>query len=90
MERQLLQRAKEAFVSGRARPLEFRLQQLHALQRMILEKETEISTALKQDINRVRGHTTAGAPNIHVHTHTVEWCIAGFGSMPAGFSTEPV
>ncbi|XP_032401941.1 aldehyde dehydrogenase family 3 member A2-like isoform X1 [Xiphophorus hellerii] len=52
MERQLLQRAKEAFVSGRARPLEFRLQQLHALQRMILEKETEISTALKQDINR--------------------------------------
>uniref|UniRef100_A0A3B5LB33 Aldehyde dehydrogenase domain-containing protein n=1 Tax=Xiphophorus couchianus TaxID=32473 RepID=A0A3B5LB33_9TELE len=51
-ETQLLQRAKEAFVSGRARPLEFRLQQLHALQRMILEKETEISTALKQDINR--------------------------------------
>ncbi|XP_054901462.1 aldehyde dehydrogenase family 3 member A2-like isoform X1 [Poeciliopsis prolifica] len=52
MERQLLQRAKEAFISGRARPLEFRLQQLHALQRMIMEKETEISTALKQDINR--------------------------------------
>uniref|UniRef100_A0A3B3TXF8 Aldehyde dehydrogenase 3 family, member A1 n=1 Tax=Poecilia latipinna TaxID=48699 RepID=A0A3B3TXF8_9TELE len=52
MERQLLQQAKEAFVSGRARPLEFRLQQLHALQRMIMEKETEISTALKQDISR--------------------------------------
>ncbi|MEQ2309165.1 hypothetical protein AMECASPLE_035695 [Ameca splendens] len=52
MERQLFQRAKEAFLSGRARPLEFRLQQLHALQRMITEKETEISTALKQDINR--------------------------------------
>ncbi|XP_008423435.1 fatty aldehyde dehydrogenase-like isoform X3 [Poecilia reticulata] len=52
MERQLLQQAKEAFISGRARPLEFRLQQLHALQRMIMEKETEISTALKQDISR--------------------------------------
>uniref|UniRef100_A0A3B4VK86 Aldehyde dehydrogenase 3 family, member A1 n=1 Tax=Seriola dumerili TaxID=41447 RepID=A0A3B4VK86_SERDU len=53
MERQAVQRAREAFLSGRARPLEFRLQQLHALQRMITEKETEISTALKQDINRV-------------------------------------
>uniref|UniRef100_A0A3B4VKB0 Aldehyde dehydrogenase n=1 Tax=Seriola dumerili TaxID=41447 RepID=A0A3B4VKB0_SERDU len=52
MERQAVQRAREAFLSGRARPLEFRLQQLHALQRMITEKETEISTALKQDINR--------------------------------------
>ncbi|KAM4566925.1 aldehyde dehydrogenase, dimeric NADP-preferring-like isoform 1-T1 [Odontesthes bonariensis] len=52
MERQVVQRAREAFLSGRARPLEFRLQQLHGLQRMITEKETEISTALKQDINR--------------------------------------
>lgn len=55
MERQAVQRAKEAFLSGRTRPIEFRLQQLHALQRMITEKETEISTALKQDINRVSG-----------------------------------
>ncbi|XP_058490047.1 aldehyde dehydrogenase, dimeric NADP-preferring-like [Solea solea] len=52
MERQAVQRAREAFLSGRTRPLEFRLQQLNALQRMITEKETEISTALKQDINR--------------------------------------
>uniref|UniRef100_A0AAQ6APU8 Aldehyde dehydrogenase n=1 Tax=Amphiprion ocellaris TaxID=80972 RepID=A0AAQ6APU8_AMPOC len=49
---QVVQRAKEAFLSGRTRPVEFRLQQLHALQRMITEKETEICTALKQDINR--------------------------------------
>ncbi|CAJ1065966.1 aldehyde dehydrogenase%2C dimeric NADP-preferring-like isoform X1 [Xyrichtys novacula] len=52
MERQAVRRAREAFLSGRTRPVEFRLQQLHALQRMITEKETEISTALKQDINR--------------------------------------
>lgn len=58
MERQAVQRAKEAFLSGRTRPVEFRLQQLHALQKMITEKETEISTALKQDINRVSGNTT--------------------------------
>lgn len=56
MERQAVQRAREAFLSGRTRPLEFRLQQLHALQRMIAEKETEIATALKQDINRVSRH----------------------------------
>ncbi|XP_037533881.1 aldehyde dehydrogenase family 3 member A2-like [Nematolebias whitei] len=52
MERQMLQRAREAFFSGRARPLEFRVQQLHALQRMLTEKEKDISTALRQDINR--------------------------------------
>lgn len=53
MERQALQRAREAFLSGRTRAVEFRLQQLHALQKMITEKETDISSALKQDINRV-------------------------------------
>ncbi|KAI4815945.1 hypothetical protein KUCAC02_006068 [Chaenocephalus aceratus] len=52
MERQAVQRAREAFLSGRARAVEFRLQQLHGLKRMITENETEISTALKQDINR--------------------------------------
>ncbi|XP_055369836.1 aldehyde dehydrogenase, dimeric NADP-preferring-like [Betta splendens] len=52
MERQAVHRAREAFLSGRTRPVEFRLQQLQALQRMITEKETEISTAVKQDINR--------------------------------------
>lgn len=64
MERQALQRAREAFLSGRTRAVEFRLQQLHALQKMITEKETDISSALKQDINRVRGNvgTPFGVP----------------------------
>ncbi|XP_056139067.1 aldehyde dehydrogenase, dimeric NADP-preferring-like [Lampris incognitus] len=52
MERQVVERAKEAFLSGRTQPLEFRLQQLEALLRMITERHTEIATALKQDINR--------------------------------------
>uniref|UniRef100_A0A674P1S8 Aldehyde dehydrogenase n=1 Tax=Takifugu rubripes TaxID=31033 RepID=A0A674P1S8_TAKRU len=52
MERQALQRAREAFLSGRTRAVEFRLQQLHALQKMITEKETDISSALKEDLNR--------------------------------------
>lgn len=50
-----MQRAREAFLSGRTRAMEFRLQQLHALQKMISEKETDICSALKQDINRVGG-----------------------------------
>ena len=64
MERQAVRRAREAFLSGRTRPLELRLQQLHALQKMITEKETEISTALKQDINRVSGDLTLNAASI--------------------------
>uniref|UniRef100_A0A3Q3XFV5 Aldehyde dehydrogenase domain-containing protein n=1 Tax=Mola mola TaxID=94237 RepID=A0A3Q3XFV5_MOLML len=52
MERQALRQAREAFLSGRTRPIEFRLQQLHALKSMITEKQTEIANALKQDINR--------------------------------------
>uniref|UniRef100_A0A667X549 Aldehyde dehydrogenase 3 family member A2 n=1 Tax=Myripristis murdjan TaxID=586833 RepID=A0A667X549_9TELE len=51
----VVERAKEAFLGGRTRPLEFRLQQLKALQRMITDRQTEISTALKQDLNRVSG-----------------------------------
>uniref|UniRef100_A0A665WTB5 Aldehyde dehydrogenase n=1 Tax=Echeneis naucrates TaxID=173247 RepID=A0A665WTB5_ECHNA len=49
---QAVLRAREAFLSGRTRTLEFRLQQLQALLTMITEKEAEISTALKQDMNR--------------------------------------
>ncbi|CAL9684599.1 unnamed protein product [Knipowitschia caucasica] len=52
VERQAATRARQAFLSGRTRPLEFRLQQLHALLKMITERETDICTALKQDLNR--------------------------------------
>ncbi|XP_070983391.1 aldehyde dehydrogenase family 3 member A2-like isoform X1 [Oncorhynchus clarkii lewisi] len=52
MEKQAVQRAREAFLAGRSRPLEFRVQQLKSLQRMITDRQGEIATALKQDINR--------------------------------------
>lgn len=64
MERQAVQRAREAFLSGRTRAVEFRLQQLHALQKMITEKEADISSALKQDINRVGGDGVSPAENL--------------------------
>lgn len=46
-------RARAAFNSGRSRPLEFRIQQLKALERMVQEKEKEILAALKADLNKV-------------------------------------
>uniref|UniRef100_A0A4W5PJZ4 Aldehyde dehydrogenase n=1 Tax=Hucho hucho TaxID=62062 RepID=A0A4W5PJZ4_9TELE len=52
MDKQAVQRAREAFLAGRSRPLEFRVQQLKSLQRMITDRQGEIATALKQDINR--------------------------------------
>ncbi|KAM6946068.1 aldehyde dehydrogenase, dimeric NADP-preferring-like [Aplochiton taeniatus] len=52
MERQVVERAREAFLSGKTRVLEFRLQQLRSLQKMITDRQAEIATALKQDINR--------------------------------------
>ncbi|XP_051924222.1 aldehyde dehydrogenase family 3 member A2-like [Hippocampus zosterae] len=58
MERQVIQCAREAFGSGRTRPLEFRLHQLQALQKMMSEREVEIITALKQDINRSQYDTS--------------------------------
>ncbi|KAG5269162.1 hypothetical protein AALO_G00198960 [Alosa alosa] len=52
MEKQAVDSARKAFLSGRSRPLPFRLQQLRSLHRLITEKEAEIAAALKQDIHR--------------------------------------
>ncbi|NXE43554.1 AL3A2 dehydrogenase, partial [Ptilorrhoa leucosticta] len=49
---QIVGRARAAFNSGRSRPLEFRIQQLKALERMVQEKEKEILAALKADLNK--------------------------------------
>ncbi|KAK6475502.1 aldehyde dehydrogenase family 3 member A2-like isoform X1 [Huso huso] len=52
MEKQAVERARTAFLTRRSRPLEFRAQQLKALQRMITEKERDIAAALKLDLNK--------------------------------------
>lgn len=48
-------RARAAFSSGRSRPLEFRLQQLKNLERMVQEKEREILAAIGADLHKVWG-----------------------------------
>lgn len=50
----VVNRAREAFNSGRTRPLQFRIQQLEALQRMITEHQPEITAALASDLHKVR------------------------------------
>ncbi|NXU47615.1 AL3A2 dehydrogenase, partial [Turnix velox] len=50
--KQVVERARAAFNSGRCRSLEFRLQQLKALERMVQEKEREILAAIKADLHK--------------------------------------
>ncbi|XP_052660627.1 aldehyde dehydrogenase family 3 member A2-like [Harpia harpyja] len=52
-------RARAAFNSGRCRSLEFRMQQLKALERMVQEKEEEILAAIKADLHK-SGHNAYG------------------------------
>lgn len=59
----VVQRARAAFDSGRTRPLQFRIQQLEALRRMIKEREKDIAGALAADLHRVRPHCPQGRPH---------------------------
>ncbi|NWU97831.1 AL3A2 dehydrogenase, partial [Upupa epops] len=52
---QVVSRARAAFNTGRCRSLEFRIQQLKALERMVHEKEREILAAIKADLGK-SGH----------------------------------
>uniref|UniRef100_A0A3B3ZHI8 Aldehyde dehydrogenase family 3 member A2 n=1 Tax=Periophthalmus magnuspinnatus TaxID=409849 RepID=A0A3B3ZHI8_9GOBI len=56
-EEPVLQRAREAFRSGKTRPLEFRKQQLKNLLRCVTERKTEIADALKKDLGKVSEHS---------------------------------
>lgn len=49
-----MNRAREAFKSGKTRPLQFRIEQLEALQRMINENQKSISGALASNLRKVR------------------------------------
>lgn len=49
----MVQQARKAFQTGRSKPLDFRIQQLKNLQRFILEKQNNITDALKKDLGKV-------------------------------------
>ncbi|XP_062479465.1 aldehyde dehydrogenase family 3 member A2 isoform X1 [Pezoporus occidentalis] len=57
---QVVGRARAAFNSGRSRALEFRMQQLKALKRMVQEKEKDILAAIRADLHK-------SEPNAYCH-----------------------
>lgn len=60
---EVVQRARAAFNSGRTRSLQFRIQQLEGLRRMIKEREKDIAGALAADLHRVRSPTPSSNPH---------------------------
>lgn len=59
---EVVHRARAAFDTGRTRPLQFRIQQLEALRRMIKEREKDLAGALAADLHRVRPPSPKGRP----------------------------
>lgn len=55
-----LQRLREAFVSGRTRPAEFRDAQLKGLSRFLRENKQLLQEALAQDLYKVGGAGVRG------------------------------
>lgn len=54
MEKQVVDIARRAFNTGRSRVLQYRVEQLRALLRLIRQKQEDISVALTHDLHRVR------------------------------------
>lgn len=54
MEKQEVDKARRAFNTGRSRVLQYRVEQLRALLRLIRERQVDISAALTHDLHRVR------------------------------------
>lgn len=50
---EVVQRARAAFNSGRTRPLQFGIQHLEGLRRMMKEREKDIAEALMADLHKV-------------------------------------
>ncbi|KAM8975457.1 aldehyde dehydrogenase family 3 member A2-like [Pelodytes ibericus] len=50
--KEIVDTARRAFATGKTRSIDFRIQQLLALKRMITENEAEIKKALKADLNK--------------------------------------
>lgn len=60
-EQLLVQRARKAFLSGKSKPLEFRIHQLNSLLRFISERRRDIADAVKRDLGKVH-HSPVSAP----------------------------
>lgn len=52
-EQQAVALARKAFETGRSKPLEYRIYQLKSLQRLFIERQQDVSDAIKKDLNKV-------------------------------------
>lgn len=82
---EVVQRARNAFNSGKTRPLEFRTQQLEALGRMIKEREKDIVDALHADLNK--NEWTAYYEEVVYVLEEIEYMIK---KLPEWAADEPV
>ncbi|XP_068010856.1 aldehyde dehydrogenase family 3 member A2-like isoform X2 [Melanerpes formicivorus] len=77
--------ARAAFNSGRCRALEFRIQQLKALERMVKEKEREILAAIKADLHKCRHKAF-----IFEMVNVLEELALATGRLPSWAAPQPV
>ncbi|NXX50623.1 AL3A2 dehydrogenase, partial [Tricholaema leucomelas] len=82
---QVVGRARAAFNSGRCRPLEFRIQQLKALERMVKEKEKEILAAIKADLHKCEKKTLT-----YEFMSVLEELALATGRLPSWAAPQPV
>ncbi|NXG46335.1 AL3A2 dehydrogenase, partial [Psilopogon haemacephalus] len=82
---QVVGRARAAFNSGRCRSLEFRIQQLKALERMVKEREKEILAAIQADLHKC-GRKTITFEFLSV----LEELALATGRLPAWAAPQPV
>ncbi len=52
-EQQAVLQARKAFMTGRSKPLDYRIIQLQNLKRFIKEKTTDIANAVRKDLHKV-------------------------------------
>ncbi|KAG9492715.1 aldehyde dehydrogenase family 3 member A2 isoform X2 [Eleutherodactylus coqui] len=52
MMKKIVDTARQAFATGKSRPLNFRIEQLQAMKRMLTEHDAELKQALKADLNK--------------------------------------
>lgn len=81
----VVQRARDAFNSGKTRPLQFRIQQLEALARLIKEREKDIVDALHADLNK--NEWTAYYEEVVYVLEEIEYMIQ---KLPEWAADEPV
>jgi len=71
---QIVQQARDAFNSGKTRPLEWRIRQMKQAIRMLKETSSDIIAALASDLRRVRSRSMKKTINDIFHLYILYIC----------------